>query len=133
MERDFNDLITFSLKKMIFYHFCDISWTFFHQFIQKWWEHTWGRPTRQKKAQTSYFHLSKLIKWSLKFHLSISQFEATHKMTPKSSLVTTLMGDNHLMYLSDHLIGFIKWKYEVKPFQIRIERPHRCSHRLWRL
>ena len=90
----------------------------------------WYRPTRQKKAQTSYFHLSKLIKWSLKFYLSISQFEVTHEMTTKSSLITILLGDNHLMHLSDHLISFIKWKYEVKPFQIRIERPHRCSHAL---
>ena len=90
----------------------------------------WGRPTRPKKAQTSYFHLSKLIKWSLKFYLSISQSEVTHEMTPKSSLITILLGDNHLMDLSDHLMGFIKWKYEVKPFQIRIERPHRCSDHL---
>ena len=93
----------------------------------------WGRPTRQKKAQTSYFHLSKPIKWSLKFHLSIFQFEVIHKMTPKTWLVTTSTGNNHLSNLSDHLTGFIKWKYEVKPFQIRIERPHRCSHRFWRL
>ena len=92
-----------------------------------------GRPTRQKKAQTSYFHLSKRIKWSLKFHLSIFQFEVIHKMTPKSWLVTTSTGNNHLSNLSDHLTGFIKWKYEVKPFQIRIERLHRCSQRFWML
>ena len=93
----------------------------------------WGRPTRQKKAETSYFHLSKLIKWSLKFYLSISQSEVTHEMTPKSALMTILLDDNHLMDLSDHLMDFIKWKYEVKPFQIRFERPHRCSHGLWRI
>ena len=92
-----------------------------------------GRPTRQKKAQTPYFHLSKLIKWSLKFYLSISQSEVTHEMTPKSALMTILLDDNHLMDLSDHLMDFIKWKYEVKPFQIRFERPHRCSHGLWRI
>ena len=131
MERDFNDLITFGFKRNDFWSFLWYFMKFFHQFIQKWREHTWGRPTHQKKAQTSYFHLSKLIKWSLKFHLSISQFEVTHKMTPKSSLVTTLMGDNHLMYLSDHLIGFIKWKYEVKPFQIRIERPQKYSSHVY--
>ena len=92
-----------------------------------------GRPTRQKKAQTPYFHLSKLIKWSLKFYLSISQSEVTREMTPKSALMTILLDDNHLMDLSDHLMDFIQWKYEVKPFQIRIERAHRCSHGLWRI
>ena len=116
MERDFNDLITFGFKRNDFWSFLWYFMKFFHQFIQKWREHTWGRPTHQKKAQTSHFHLSKLIKWSLKFYLSISQFEVAHKMTPKLSLVTTLMDDNHLMYLSDHLSDLLKWKYGVRAF-----------------
>ena len=133
MQKDFIDSVTFAFKMNDFLTFLLYFMNFFHQLILKWWDHKERRPTRQKKAQTPYFHLSKLIKWSLKFYLSISQFEVTHEMTTKSSLITILLGDNHLMHLSDHLISFIKWKYEVKPFQIRIERPHRCSHRLWRL
>ena len=76
----------------------------------------WGRPTHQKKAQTSYFHLSKLIKWSLKYHLSICQYEVTHEMTPKSRKVKTSIDNNHLIYLSDHLSGLLKWKYGVRAF-----------------
>jgi hypothetical protein len=36
-----------------------------------------------KKKNWSILWLSKLIKWSLKYHLSISQYEVTHEMTPK--------------------------------------------------
>ena len=76
----------------------------------------WRRSTRQKKAQTPYFHLSKLIKWSLKSHLSISQYEVTHEMTPKSRKVKTSIDNNHLIYLSDHLNDLLKWKYGVRAF-----------------
>ena len=133
MQKDFIDLVTFVFKMNDFLTFLLYFMIFFHQLILKWWEHKREHPTRQKRAKTSYFHLSKLIKWSLKFYLSISQSEVTHEMTPKSALMTILLDDNHLMDLSDHLMDFIKWKYEVKPFQIRFERPHRCSHGLWRI
>ena len=116
MERDFNDLITFGFKRNDFWSFLWYFMKSFHQFIQKWREHTWGRPTRQKKAQTPYFYLSKRIKWSLKFHLSIFQYGVTHEMTPKSWKVKTSIYNNHWIYLSDHLSGFLKWKYELKAF-----------------
>ena len=133
MQKDFIDSVTFAFKMNDFLTFLLYFMNFFHQLIFKWWDHKERRPTRQKKAQTPYCHLSKLIKWSLKFYLSISQSEVTHEMTPKSALMTILLDDNHLMDLSDHLMDFIMWKYEIKPLQIRFERPHRCSHGLWRI
>ena len=48
-------------------------------------------------------------------------------MTPKSRKVKTSIENNHLIYLSDHLSGLLKSKYEVKPFQIRIERLQKHS------
>ena len=56
---------------------------------------------------------------SLKYQLSVlsvSQFEATHEMTPKSRKVETSIDNNHLIYLSDRLSGLLKWKYEVEAF-----------------
>ena len=69
-----------------------------------------------KESLDPYFHLSKRIKWSLKYHLSICQYEVTHEMTPKSRKVKTSIDNNHLIYLSDHLSDLLKWKYEVKAF-----------------
>ena len=48
-------------------------------------------------------------------------------MTPKSRKVKTSIDNNHLIYLSDHLSDLLKWKYEVRAFQIRIERLQKHS------
>ena len=50
------------------------------------------------------------------------QYEVTHERTTKSRKVQTSIDNNHLIYLSDHLNGLLKWKYEVRAFWIRIER-----------
>ena len=60
--------------------------------------------------------VSKRIKWSLKYHLSIFQYEVTHEMTSKSQKVKTSIDNNHLIYLSGHLVGLLKWKYGVRAF-----------------
>ena len=39
--------------------------------------------------------------------LSISQYEVTHEVAPKSRKIKTSIDINHLIYLSDHLSGFI--------------------------
>ena len=80
-----------------------------------------------KESLAPYFHLSKHIKWSLKYHLSILQYEVTHEMTAKSSKVTTLIDNNNLIYLSDHLMRLLKWKYGIGTFQIRLERLEKHS------
>ena len=46
-------------------------------------------------------------KWSFKYKVA-------HKMTTKSSDVTLWIHNNYPMYLSDHLINFLMWKYEVR-------------------
>ena len=69
-----------------------------------------------KESLDPYFHLNKRIKWSLKCNLSISQYEVTHEMTPKSRKVKTSIDNKHLIYLSDHLSGLLKWKYGVRAF-----------------
>jgi len=51
-------------------------------------------------------------------------------MTSKSPKDTIWMYSNYPMYLSDHLMNLLKWKYEVRPFQIRIERPQKCTGHL---
>ena len=48
-------------------------------------------------------------------------------MTPKSRKFQILIDNNHLIYLSDHLSDLLKWKYEVRAFQIRIERLQKHS------
>ena len=63
----------------------------------------------------------------VKYHLIIFQYEVTHETTPKSWKVKILIDNNHLIYLSDHLSGLLKWKYEVRAFQIRIERLQKYS------
>ena len=67
-----------------------------------------------KKLWTSWNRFG--VKWSLKYHLSICQYEVTHEMTPKSRKVKTSIDNNHLIYLSDHLSDLLKWKYEVRAF-----------------
>ena len=79
-------------------------------------DHIWRHSTRIKKANTPYFYLGKCIKWSLKYHLSIFQYEVTHEMPPKSRKVKSSIENNHLIYLNNHLSDFIKWKYEVRAF-----------------
>ena len=98
-----------------------LSWNckqtnFFKKNTLKQSSHIWWRSTRQKQAQTPYVHLSECIKWSLNYHLSIFQYEVTHKMTTKSQKVKTSIDNNHLIYLSDHLSILLKWKYGVRAF-----------------
>ena len=68
------------------------------------------------KAEGPFVSTTKFIKWSLKYHLSISQHEVTHEITPKSRKVKTSIDNNHLTILSDHLMSLLKWKYGVMAF-----------------
>ena len=72
-----------------------------------------------KKHQKPFVRQMSRRSWekvAVKYHLSICQYEITHEMTPKPRKVKTSIENNHLIYLSDHLTGLPKWKYEVRAF-----------------
>ena len=97
-EKIFTHKATFCTQLTYFFTiFIMVNNFFFHKNILKRPDYIWWRSTRQKKAYTPYFHLSKRIKWSLNCHLSISRYEVTHEMTPKSWKVKTSIENNHLI------------------------------------
>ena len=81
--------------------------------IYTWLECFWRLSIRIQKALTSYFHLSKPLKWSLKYIKWLLSIEVlTFRDFEVISWVTSYW---HILkwYLSDHLISLLEWKYGI--------------------
>ena len=90
-------------------------------------EHLWGRSIRIWKGLTSYFHLTKLIKWSLKYIKWLSSIKVVTNDDFGVILWVTSNWEILKWNLSDHLISLLKWKCEVWAFFLRVGRSDLCS------